>query len=60
MTETTAYSNSNSIHNIMTYGSPAAKAEIFVKLIQLENIELLQKAYDQFTDKELYCIIGFA
>lgn len=49
-----------SITNIMAYGSPSAKAEIIVKLIYLENPDVLQRVYDSITDKELERIIGFA
>lgn len=61
MNEKADYSSySQSIQNIMTYGTPAAKAEIFVKLILLDNPDLLQKVYNQFSDKELNRILAFA
>jgi len=56
--ELTAYQQT--IQNIMTYGTPAAKAEVFVKLILLDNAELLEKVYNQFSDKELNRILAFA
>lgn len=59
MSEETAGSNIN-IQNIMTYGTASAKAEVIIKLIYMGNPELLQRVYDEFSDKELNQIIGFA
>jgi len=39
-----------SIVNILSYGSPAARQEIIIKLIYLGKIEALQKVYDSMND----------
>lgn len=59
MSEDMIESNGN-IQNIMTFGTPSAKAEVIIKLIYIGNPDLLQRVYDQFSDKELNQIIGFA
>ena len=46
--------------NILTYGSPAAKQEIFVKLIYIGKIEALQKIYDSLTDAEYWRSVPLA
>ena len=48
------------IQNIMTYGTPAAKAEVIVKLIYIGNPELINKVFNSYSDKELNKFIGFA
>lgn len=48
------------IQNVMTYGTPAAKAEVLVKLIYIGNIELLQKVYDSYPTRDLNKFLGLA
>jgi len=60
MTDIPATEQQRLIQNIMTYGTPAAKAEVIVKLIYIGNPELLQKVYDSYSDKELNKFITFA
>lgn len=60
MTDQTDLGHSNSVQNVMAYGTPAAKAEIIARLIYIGNVEVLQKVYDAIPDKELDRIIGFA
>ncbi len=55
-----APSHSGNIQNVMTYGTPSAKAEIIIKLIYIGNVEVLQKVFAAIPDKELNRIIGFA
>lgn len=53
-------SNAGSVQNVMTYGTPSAKAEVIIRLIYIGNVEVLQKVYDAIPDRELNRIIGFA
>lgn len=60
MSDTPSQYSSGNIQNVMTYGTPSAKAEIIIKLIYIGNVEVLQKVYDALTDRELNRIVGFA
>ena len=53
-------SESSTIPNIMSYGSPSAKAEVLVKLIMIGKPELVTQVFKAIGDKELYRIIGKA
>lgn len=46
--------------NILTYGSAAARQEIFVRLIYIENISALQKIYDTMTDADYWKYVPLA
>lgn len=53
------YTGTN-ITNILSYGSPAAKLEVLVKLIYIGNIDVLEGILASFTDAEYYRIIPCA
>ena len=42
------------IANILIYGSPSAKQEIFVKMIELGSIDALSKVLNAMSDAEYY------
>lgn len=46
--------------NILTYGSAAARQEIFTKLIYIENLPALQKIYDSMTDADYWKYVPLA
>lgn len=46
-----------SIVNILSYGSPAAKQEIFVKIIYMGKPEVLQKVLDSMNDADYYKVM---
>lgn len=43
-----------SVVNILTYGSVAARQELFVKLIYIGKPEVLQKIYDSMNDADYW------
>jgi len=49
-----------SIVNILTYGSAAARQEVFVKLIYIGKLEALQRVYDGMTDAEYWKFVPLA
>jgi len=60
MSDVPSSSSGGNIQNIMSYGTPSAKAEVIIKLIYIGNVEVLQRVYDAIPDKELNRIVGFA
>jgi len=52
MSETKQYSEEVKIANVLLYGSPAAKQEIIVRLIYIENVNALAKVLNAMNDIE--------
>jgi hypothetical protein len=49
-----------SVVNILTYGSAAARQELFVRLIYIEKLEALQKIYNAMTDVDYWKYVPLA
>ena len=47
-----AYTEEAKIANVLIYGSPAAKQEIIIRLIYIENINALTKILNAMSDHE--------
>ena len=54
------YTEEAKIANVLIYGSPAAKQEIIIRLIYIENINALSKILNAMPDREYHRVMPTA